>query len=109
SRGIGRVDQYGNTSGLGHQVAQKPQPLGRDLSDEEIDTGDVATRPSKAGDKTQLDRVFTHAENDWDCRGRGLWPQAQQGCCRRRRTRSAMSGASRSYWPLSQWYSTVTC
>jgi hypothetical protein len=30
------VDQYGNTNGLGHQVAQQPQPLSRDLSDEEI-------------------------------------------------------------------------
>jgi hypothetical protein len=34
--GIGRVDQYGNTNGLGHQVAQQPQPLSRDLSDEEF-------------------------------------------------------------------------
>src|SRR5262245_54511814 len=57
---------------LGHQIAQQPQPLSRDLSDEEIDTGGVAARASKAGDKTQLDRVFTHAKDDWNCRGRGF-------------------------------------
>ena len=51
---------------------QQPQPLGRDLRDEKIDAGCVAARPGKAGDKTQLDRVFADAEDDRDCSGRSF-------------------------------------
>ena len=72
TRGIGRIDQHGNPNGLGHQVVQQPQPLGRNIRDEKIDAGRVAARPGKAGDKTQLDRVFADAEDDRDRRGRSF-------------------------------------
>ena len=51
---------------------QQPQPFGGDIRDEKIDTGRVAARPGKAGDKTQLDRICTDAENDRDRRGRSF-------------------------------------
>ena len=72
SRGIGRIDQHGNPNGLGHQVVQEPQPLGHNFSDEKIDAGRIAARPGKAGDQTQLDRVFADAEDDRDRRGRSF-------------------------------------
>src|SRR5262245_62332174 len=69
---IGWIDQHGNTSGLGHQVMEKSQPLGRNLSSEKIDSGRVAARPGKAGDKAKPDRVFADAEDDWGRCGRGF-------------------------------------
>jgi len=39
------------------------------LRDEKIHAGRVAARPGKAGDETQLDRVFADAEDDRDRRG----------------------------------------
>src|SRR6516164_4711087 len=48
---------------------QEPQPLCIHLSIEKIDSRQVAARPSKAGDQTELDRVFADAEDDWDRRG----------------------------------------
>ena len=67
-RSIGRIDEHGNTNGLGHQVMQQPQPLGRHLAGEKIDAGRVAAGPGEAGDKTKLDRVFADAEDDRDRR-----------------------------------------
>src|SRR5712691_5097311 len=93
---------------------QKPQPLGRKFSRKKIDAGRIAARPGKAGDKTQLDRVFANAEDDRDRRGRsfgrsaaGLLPGVATTATRRR-TRSAMSDGKRLYWPSSQWYSPIT-
>ena len=57
-----------DTSGLGHQLTQKPQPLCRHLLNEIIDAGHVAARSSEAGDKTKFDRVFADAKHDRDCR-----------------------------------------
>ena len=81
--------------------------------DEKIDAGRIAARPGKAGDQTKLDRVFADAEDDRDRCGRsfGRLAAAVPGVAitaTRRRTRSAMSDGRRSYWPSSQWYSTVT-
>ena len=45
---------------------QEPQPFGYNFSDEDIDAGCVASRPSKASNKTQLDWVFTDGEDDGD-------------------------------------------
>jgi len=39
---------------------------------EKIEAGRIAARPGKAGDKTQLRRVFADAEDDWDRCGRGF-------------------------------------
>ncbi len=47
---------------------QEPQPLGRHLADEKIDTRRVAAGPGEAGDKTKLDRVFADTEDDRDRR-----------------------------------------
>ena len=51
---------------------QEPQPLGHNFLDEKIDAGRIAARPGKAGDQTQLDRVFADAEDDRDRRGRSF-------------------------------------
>ena len=56
--GVGRIDEHGNTNGLGHQVVQEPQPFGHHLVGEKIDAGRVAAWPGEAGDKTELDRVL---------------------------------------------------
>src|SRR5262249_39123984 len=63
---IAWIDQHGNANGLGHQFAQQPKPLGPHLRDEKIDASRVAPGARKAGDKTQLDRVFTDTEDDRD-------------------------------------------
>ena len=47
---------------------QEPQPLGRHLIDEKVDARHVAARAGEACDKTLPDRVFTHAEDDWNRR-----------------------------------------
>jgi hypothetical protein len=51
---------------------QEFEPLGHQFCNEKIYTGGVATRPSKAGDKTKLDRVFIDAEHDRDRHGHGF-------------------------------------
>ena len=92
---------------------QEPQPLGHHLLAEKIDARRVATGPGKTGDKTKLNRVIADTKDDRDrrcCsfgRERGHAPGvAITATCRR--TRSATSAGKRSYWPSSQWYSTVT-
>ena len=50
---IGGIDQQGNTSGLGHQIVEKSQPLRRNLLGEKTDPGVSAARPGKAGDQTK--------------------------------------------------------
>jgi hypothetical protein len=57
-RSIGWIDENGHSSGRGHQLTQEFQPLRRQLSTVKIHAGRVAARPSKAGDKTKLDRIF---------------------------------------------------
>jgi len=51
---------------------QEPQSLCFYLADKKIDARRIAAGPSKIGDKTKPDRVFTDAENDRDRRGRGF-------------------------------------
>src|SRR5262245_4581685 len=74
-RGLGggsvcRIGHHGDTSRLGHQIVQEPQPLGDDLLGEEIDASRVAAGPRQAGDKAKLDRVYSHLEDNRDRRGR---------------------------------------
>src|SRR6202163_4920846 len=92
---------------------QQPQPLGHGLLCEKIDAGRVAAGPGEAGDKTKLHRIIADAEDDRDrrCCSPGTRVGTIPGVtitatCRR--TRSANSAGRRSYWPASQWYSTVT-
>ena len=63
-RRIGRIDQHGNSNRFGHQVVQEPQPLGHKFSEENIDAGHIASRPSKAGDQPQPDGVFADEEDN---------------------------------------------
>jgi len=71
-RSKGWIDQHGHTSRCGYQLAQKFEPLCCQFAPEPIDACQIAARPGKAGDKTQLDRVFAADENDGDRRGCGL-------------------------------------
>ena len=74
---LARIDEYGNTNGLGHQIMQESQPLGRYLLAEKIDAGRVAAGPREAGDKTQMNGVFGDTEDNRNSR-----------CCSFRRERS---------------------
>jgi len=69
---IGRIDEDGNSNGLGHQVMQEPQPLGRNLRVKKIDAGQVAARPGETGDKTKPNRVFTDTEDNGNRCGRSF-------------------------------------
>ena len=100
-RSIGRIDEHGNASGCGHQLAQEFQPLCGQLATEKIDPCQVAARPGEAGDKTKPDRVFADDEDDGDRRGcrlgrerRNVPVAAITATCRR--TNSAASAGSRS-------------
>src|SRR5262249_33727432 len=68
----GGIDQEGNLSRLGYQVAEEAQSLCHRFSVEKIDASRIAARPGETGDQAQLDRVFADAEHDRDRRGRGL-------------------------------------
>ena len=113
ARGIGRIDEYGNDERPSVLVMQELQPLGN-LPLEKIDARHIAAGPGEAGDKTKADRVGGDAEDDRDGRGRRLGRERAGTLpgvtitATRRRTRSAASAGSRSYWPSSQRYSTVT-
>jgi hypothetical protein len=92
---------------------QDAQPLGRNLNVEKIDAGRVAAWPREAGNKTELDRssptpktIGIVAVAALAASAAGLLPGVAITATRRR-TRSAMSDGRRSYWPASQWYSTV--
>ena len=69
---IGWIDQHRDTGGLGHQIMEEPQALGRNFSGEKIDPGRVAARLGKAGDETKFDGVVADAEDDRDRCGRSL-------------------------------------
>jgi hypothetical protein len=66
------VGQHGNPNGHGHQLVQKTEPRGQELSKEKIDAGRIAAGPIKARDQAELDGVFGDAEDDRDRRGRRL-------------------------------------
>src|SRR5262245_26282392 len=69
---IGRIGEHGDTRCCRDQLAQKSEPLCRQLSDEKIHTRGVAARPAKAGYKTESDGVIADAENNRNSRSRGL-------------------------------------
>ena len=69
---IAWIDQHRDMGGLGHQIMEKSQPLGRNLSGEKIDPSRVAARLGKAGDQTKPDGVVADAENDRDRCGRSF-------------------------------------
>jgi len=75
---IGRIDEHRHAGRRGHQLTQELQPLARHLSTKKIDTCRVAPRPRKAGDKTELDWVFSGEEDD----GNGLGRRLGRDCSR---------------------------
>src|SRR6516164_8762820 len=50
-RGKSWIDQHGHTTCAGHQLAKEFEPLCRQFAAEPIDACQIATRPSKAGNK----------------------------------------------------------
>ncbi len=66
SRSSGRIDEHGNTNGARQKLTQEFQALCSQLDRENIDSGQVATRPGKAGDQTKLDRVLGDDKDDRD-------------------------------------------
>src|SRR6516165_2009899 len=69
---IAWIDKHRDMGGLGHQIMEKSQPLGRNFSGEKIDPSRVAARLGKAGDQTKPDGVLADAEDDRDRCGRSL-------------------------------------
>jgi hypothetical protein len=65
---IGRIDEHGHARCSRHQLTQEFQPLRHQLSRENVDTCQVAARPSEAGDKTERDWVFGDDKDDGDRR-----------------------------------------
>jgi hypothetical protein len=51
---------------------QETEALGHNFTEEKIDPGRIAARPSEVRNKTHLYRVFSDAENDWDRCGRSF-------------------------------------
>ena len=47
ARRIGWIDEDGDATHCGHQLAQEFQPLRHHLAEEKIDAGDVASRPGR--------------------------------------------------------------
>jgi len=76
---VRRVDQKSHDSRRGDQLVQQFQPLRRNHRAQLGHARDVAARPVKVGDETELDRVAAHFEDDRNGRGRRL-------CCERRRS-----------------------
>jgi hypothetical protein len=73
------VHEDGNTGGCGHQLTQEFQPLCGQFGIEKIDARQVATRPSKAGDKTKSHRVVAHGEDGGNRRGCRLGRHHRRG------------------------------
>ena len=67
---IHRIDEHGNASGSGHQLAQDFQPLCNQLVTEKIDPCQVAARLGQAGDITKPDRVVADDKHNGNRRGR---------------------------------------
>ena len=58
---------------------QKLEPLTSELSARKRYACDVATRPTEAADKAELDRVNGQVQHDRNCRSRGLGGQCSSG------------------------------
>jgi len=81
--GIGRIDEDRHPRRSRYERTQELQPFCAQLSIEEIDTCQVATWPSEAGDQTKPDRVFGDKEDHGDYRSCGLRGQRRHGASER--------------------------
>src|SRR5262249_48371069 len=96
------------------QFVQQPQPLGRDLCPKKLmpvalppGRARLATRPNLTGSSPTPNTIGIVEVAALAASEAGLLPGVAITATRRR-TRSAMSDGKRSYWPSSQWYSTIT-
>src|SRR5262245_39622656 len=72
------IDEHGHPSQAAHQLAQKLQPLCRQLVRKKVDPGQVAAGPGKARDETSSDWVVADVENDGNGRGCRLGRERRQ-------------------------------
>jgi hypothetical protein len=77
------IDKHSHATGCGHQLTQEFHPFCRQFGSENIETRQIAAWPSDASDETEPDRVFGDAEDDGDCRCRGLGSERSSGTCGR--------------------------
>src|SRR5262249_47391765 len=63
---IGRIDEHGDVTGCGYQLAQKFHPFCYQLITKKIDARRVASGPAEVSDKTQPDRIFWDGKDDGD-------------------------------------------
>src|SRR4051794_13159375 len=77
---IGR-NEYSNDSRSRDQLVQQLQPLRPQLHVQYAHARDVATRPIQAGDKSNLDRVASGHEYDWNRRGCCLGRLCSRAVC----------------------------
>src|SRR5262245_2518471 len=76
---VRRIDEHGDATSCGYELAQEFHPFGYQLVAEKIDARRVAAGPGEAGDKAQPDRVFRDGKDDRDRRGCGLGRQRRVG------------------------------
>ena len=111
---IGRINQHGDTNRLGHQLVQQTQPLDLDLGGKKLmpvalppGRARLATRPNLTGSSPTPKTIGIVVVAALAASAAML----QAGVAitaTRRRTKSAINDGRRSYWPSSQWYSTIT-
>ena len=77
-----RVDENGDHRGGGHQLTEQSQPLSRQLRCQQVQAGGIASRPVKARDEAEFDRVVGTEEDDWNCRGCRLRGECRGGAGR---------------------------
>src|SRR5262249_52287763 len=111
--GVVGVDQQRNGFGCRYQLMQKPQLLRLQWTGNLIDAGQVAAPAAEAGDQAGLNRVDAAVEDNGNRGGHGLRRQRRRPIAGEnhetfRRTKSAASAGSRSYWPSAQRYSIAT-
>src|SRR5262249_7227547 len=76
---VRRIDEHGDVTSCGYELAQQFQPFCYQLVTEKIDARRVAVGPGEAGDEAQPDRVFRDGKDDRDRRGCGLGRQRRVG------------------------------
>src|SRR5262245_19126854 len=76
---VRRIDEHGDVTSCGYELAQEFQPFCYQLIAEKIDARRVAAGTGEASDKTEPDRVFRNGKDDRDRRGSGLGRQRRVG------------------------------
>ena len=69
---VGGIDEQGKALRSREKFVQKTEMLSTQKSVRSADPSGVAPRPVNAGHQPRLHRIASNAEDDWNCRGRGL-------------------------------------